>query len=295
VFRLRIGIVSWTATYWPYYVGLSQGLFQAGGVDVELVTLGTTAAGVPALAEQRVDIAATCPDAVVEAATAGAPLRVAGGLVDRPVSSVVAQPAITTWADLRGRRVAVTDLRGSVSIVLRAALRVHGLEPDAYRQVVIGTTPAQAAALERDDVDAAMLTHPFEAPLLARGFRRLGRVADEVGACAFTTLNVRAGWTAEPAWTALVDGLERVDRVFDDPHRKAGVLASLAGATGLPTSSLEEAWTVYVRAGGVLARGGRLDLAGFRRLLDFMRADGLRVAAPGEEGRYLDAAARVNA
>ena len=283
--------MSWTATYWPYYLGLSEGVFRSAGLDVELVTLGSTAAGVAALLEERVEVAATCPDAVVEAATAGAPLRVAAGLVDMPVSSVVATPGVETCAALRGRRVAVTDPRGSVSILLRAFLQAHGLERGSYHQVAIGTTPAQVAALEAGQVDAAMLTHPFEATLLERGFRRLGRVGDRIGACAFTTLNVRAGWTERAEWSALVDALSHVDRVLYDPDGRPVALASLAAATGLPESALAETWALYVERGGVLAPAGRLDLAGLRRLLGFMRADGLSVAPPGEAQQYLDARA----
>ena len=274
--------MSWTATYWPYYVGLSEGVFRRAALEVELVTLGTTAAGVQALLDERVDVAATCPDAVVEAATSGQPLRVAGGLVDRPVSSVVATPAVQTVQDLRGRRVAVTDRRGSVSIVLRAFLRLNGLGPDAYQQVVIGTTPAQVAALQAGEVEAAMLTHPFESRLLEQGFRRLGRVGDQVGACAFTTLNVRAGWSTRPEWSALVQALDQVDQILYDAGQRAGVLASLAGATRLPEAALAEAARLYLDQGGVLARAGRLDLVGFRRLLDLMRADGLAVAAEAD-------------
>jgi ABC-type nitrate/sulfonate/bicarbonate transport system substrate-binding protein len=281
---LRVGIVSWTATYWPYYVGLGEGVFRQAGLEVELVTLGTTAAGVAALLDERVDIAATCPDGVVEAATAGQRLRVAGGLIDRPVSSVVALPEIETVEALRGRRVAVSHLRGSVSIMLRAFLRGHGLERGDYEQVVIGTTPAQVAALEAGEVDAAMLTHPFEARLLAKGFRRLGRVADVVGACAFTTLNVRAGFQVE----ALREALRQVDEILYDPGKRPRVLARLAEATRLPEAGLHEAAGLYLDEGGVLARGGQLDQVGFRRLLDLMRGDGLAVLPPDQERRYLE-------
>jgi ABC-type nitrate/sulfonate/bicarbonate transport system substrate-binding protein len=276
--------VSWTATYWPYYVGLSEGVFRQAGLEVELVTLRTTAAGVAALLDERVDIAATCPDAVVEAATRGESLRVAGGLIDRPVSSVVAVPGIESVEALRGRRVAVSDLRGSVSIVLRAFLQARGLERRDYEQVVIGTTPAQMAALEGGEVDAAMLTHPFEAHLLAKGFRRLGRVADAVGACAFTTLNVQAGFQIR----ALQEALGQVDGMLYDNGQRPRVLASLAAATGLPEAALHEAAQVYLDQGGVLARGGQLDQVGLRRLLDLMRADGMAVSPPGDETRYLE-------
>jgi ABC-type nitrate/sulfonate/bicarbonate transport system substrate-binding protein len=267
--------VSWTATYWPYYVGLSEGVFRQAGLEVELVTLGTTAAGVAALLDERVDIAATCPDAVVEAATQRQPLRVAGGLIDRPVSSVVAIPEIESVDALRRRRVAVTDLRGSVSIVLRAFLGAHGLQRGDYEQVVVGTTPAQVAALEAGEVDAAMLTHPFEARLLTKGFRRLGRVADVVGACAFTTLNVRAGFQLG----ALSEALRQVDEILYDPGQRPRVLDSLAEATRLPEAALHEAAQLYLEEGGVLAPGGRLDPVGFQRLLDLMRREGLAVSA----------------
>jgi NMT1-like family len=169
--------------------------------------------------------------------------------------------------------VAVTDLRGSVSIVLRAFLRHHGLEVRDYEQVVIGTTPAQVKALQAGEVDAAMLTHPFEAHLLEQGFRRLGRVGDVVGACAFTTLNVRAGFE----WGGLREALGEVDEMLYDRAQRPRVLASLAAATHLPEAALQEAAELYLDQGDVLARAGRLDMAGFQRILELMRADGLAV------------------
>ena len=48
--------MSWTATYWAYYVGLREGLFANAGLEVELVTLGATAAGVEALLAEPVEV-----------------------------------------------------------------------------------------------------------------------------------------------------------------------------------------------------------------------------------------------
>lgn len=244
----RVGIVSRTATYEPLYVLEREG-------TATLVELGSTAAGVDALLARDVDIAATCPDALI---ASGAPLRIAGGLVDRPPTRVVASAGIRDVAELRGRRVGTTSARGSVSIFLRALLRERGLARGDYVEVVCGPTPAQAAALERREIDAAMLTLPFDERPARLGFARLADVGAELGPCAFTTLNVREGWTASAAWRGLRE-------------RLATAMASV---------------------GGPVAYDLRVDPAGIDRLLGLMREEGLPVP-DGIRDRLIDAGAQT--
>ena len=122
----RVGIVSRTATYVPFY---------RLGDGVEIVELGSTAAGLAALLSGEIEVAATCPDALI---ASGAKLRIGAGLVDRPPTSIVASAAAADVADLRGCRIGTTAAHGSVSIFLRAALRRHGLERRDYTEVVCG-------------------------------------------------------------------------------------------------------------------------------------------------------------
>lgn len=227
----RVGIVSRTATYEPFY---------RLGAAVELVELGGTAAGVVGLVSHDIDVAATCPDALI---ASDVPVRIGAGLVDRPPTAIMASPSIPDVAGLRGRRIGTTSARGSVSIFLRAVLREHGLARGDYTEVVCGPTPAQASALERGEVDAAMLTAPFDRRLTERGFRRLADVGEELGPCAFTTLNVREGWTRTDAWWSLVAGLARAIGAGQAP-----------GAYDL-----------------------RVDVRAIERLLALMRADGIDV------------------
>ncbi len=219
----RVGIVARTATYAPLY---------ALGASVQLVELGSTAAGVTALVCGDIDVAATCPDALI---ASDAPLRIASGLVDAPPTRIVAAVSVRDLADLRGRRIGTTAAQGSVSIFLRAVLRRHGLERGDYAELVCGPTPLQAAALERGEIDAAMLTAPFDARLAERGFRVLADVGAELGRCAFTTLNVRAGWTADERWRSLASVLARSMARTPGPIRYASDVdpASVARLVGL--------------------------------------------------------------
>ena len=284
---VRLGIVSRTATYWPLYLAERAGLFARHGLAADLVELGSTSAGLAALREGAVDVAATCPDVVVEAVDRGEAVRVGGGLADLPLASLVARPAFTDVAGLRGARVAVTEPRGSVSLFLRAALRVRGLAPGDYEAVVHGTTPEQLDALERAEVDAAMLTSPHDARAEARGLRQLAHVGDVLGACAFTTLNVRAGWTDEPAWGALAAALNDAGALLHDRAARAEALAALGAGTGIAGPELDDAYRTCVVERRVFARGTRLDRGAIARLLALMREDGLSAAS--DATAYVDA------
>jgi ABC-type nitrate/sulfonate/bicarbonate transport system substrate-binding protein len=248
-------MVSPTVTYWPLY------LMARDGAPIELVLLGSTAAGVDALLAGRVDVAATCPDVLIER---GAPVRIAGGLVDRPPATVVGRPGLGDVAELRGLRVATTQARGSVSVYLRALLRARGLGEGDYEQVVCGPTPEQAAALQRGDVDAAMLTFPFDESLIRSGFVRLACVGDMLGGCAFTTLNVRPGFSATEGWRSFRAGLARAVEELADSARMAGALGVLAEQTGVPVDAPPRD----------IGYDTTVNIASVERLLAFMRADG---------------------
>ncbi len=250
---------------------------ERGGFAFTLVELGATSAGVAALLEGTVDVAATCPDALIRA---DAPLRIAAGLVDRPPASLISIAEVGEVAALRGRRVATTEPRGSVSLFLRALLRERGVRD--YEQVALGTSPAQAAALERREVDAAMLTFPFDARLTARGFRRLAHVGQALGPCAFTTLNVRAGWTATDEWRAFHGALADAIALLMGPAERGEAVAVLAEATGISVDAPPEG----------LVFDTRLDSRGLERLLGFMREERLLSEAPSAR-TYFDAGALI--
>lgn len=251
---MRVGIVSRTATYWPLYLMAHAGV-------VELVELGSTSAGVDALLGGRVDVAATCPDVLL---ANGAPLDIAAGLVDAPPTTIVARSGIVSVAGLRGRRVATTAERGSVSLFLRAALRARGLAPGEYAHVVCGPTPAQAEALARGVVDAAMLTWPFDADLVARGFVALVDVAATLGPCAFCTLNVRPGFTLLPAWAAFERDLRVAIARLADRRERPAALAALARATGVRSDAVPAALRFALD----------LPTAGLERLRSYLRDEG---------------------
>jgi ABC-type nitrate/sulfonate/bicarbonate transport system substrate-binding protein len=287
--RLVYGEVSRTATYWLHYVAQARGLYTAEDLEVAIEATHTTGGGVAALEAGQVDVAGNCPDYVVASVERGAALAVVGGVVLRPVSAVVARPDVKAVPELRGRRVAMTELVGGVSSLLKAILRRHGLGPGDYELAIIGGTPAQAAALRAGQADAAMLTHPFEARLLADGYTLLGYTSDYWTEYAFTTLNVRRDWAAAnaDALEALLRATIRAGRWLQDPANAAEAQTILAAATGLPTDEVADTYRLYLQQGGILSREGELSNASMQAVLDVMREEDL-LADASPLDRYLD-------
>lgn len=273
---VRYAIASRTATYWNLYVAQQEGFYAAEGLTVEVQETGGTIQTVDAIREGRADLAGCSPDEVIAAWQRGADMVVIGGIVHRPVSWVVSSPNVTRVEQLRGKRVGVNQTRGSVSMVLRAALAEEGLGLGDYEQVSVGPTPAMAAALREERIQAAMLTAPFDVDLVQAGFTALLNVGDLFPRYAFTTINARRSWVSEhdEALVAFFRATKAAGALIADPTRKDLALQALAEGTGLEGTALERSYEAY-RQPGVLPSEGQADPAAVAEVMRQMQREGL--------------------
>lgn len=270
---IRYGLVSKTATYWNFYAGMEKGFFEEEGLDVRTEITGSTSGTIEALIDDRIDIASNCPDHLIKAVQErGQKLMVVGGVIDQAVSTIVTRPEIEDFEDIRGRRVAVTEAEGGVSSLLYAILARKGLKSSEYESVVLGGSPAQAKALEEGRADVAMLTHPFDAYLASRGFRRLGLVSEEIPEYPLTTLNVRERWAKEreDLLVAFLRATIRADDWLFDPVNREPACSILAGTTGLPVETVEQTYKLYIRE-GALARRASVAVKSIEKVIEIMR------------------------
>ncbi|MBF8190218.1 ABC transporter substrate-binding protein [Nonomuraea sp. K274] len=148
--------------------GVQRGFFTAEGLDVQVQTSAGGAAVIPALLNGGLDVAGSNVVSAVIAMNRGLPLTMVGSgtsTSDDPDQdfSGIAVPAastITSAAGLNGKRIAVNTLRNINDIVIDAAVRKAGATPTGVKYVEMGF-PEMLPALERGDVDAAMLIEPF--------------------------------------------------------------------------------------------------------------------------------------
>ena len=154
-----------------------QGYFKDEGLDVEVLQMNANVS-VAALAARNIDYNLIL-QSVVTANLRGLPLKVTGILIERPNHAVVVHPSIQKFADLKGKKIAISSFGSLVDILARLTSAHFNLDPKSDVQyVAAGSSSARLTQLQTGVVQAAFLTPPGNLRAEAAGFKTLLNVRD---------------------------------------------------------------------------------------------------------------------
>jgi NitT/TauT family transport system substrate-binding protein len=173
---VRLGYSALTFTVLPVLYGQEAGLFQQNGIDLRLQQIRGDLA-IPALLNNEMDYAiGVLP--TVWAAAEGLPIRqIAGGQI-KPAFSLIAQPEVNSFADLRGKLVGVSRVRSLASNLLTVILKKNGLALNDVRMISLQTTNNVYLTLDTKQITAGMLSVPLDIKAKLAGFKILASAAD---------------------------------------------------------------------------------------------------------------------
>lgn len=156
---LRVGYNQW-AGFAPVFVAADQGLFKAEGIEVDLRSFPGPADSIPPLIAGHLDLSLTTPDSLIPLNDNG--LEVLTVMVldaSHGGDGIIAKGDITSIADLRGKRIGVTE--GEVNhLLLMLALEQAGLSGDDIRIANMNADDAGAAFIA-GQLDAAVTWEPW--------------------------------------------------------------------------------------------------------------------------------------
>ncbi len=179
---LRIGVNLWPG-YEHIYVAEHEGLFDAAGIEVDLVEFASLSDGVRAFAWGDLDgFAGTVAEyhAAYVAGGVAEPVIAAGLDYSNGADVILGGSGIASMSDLKGRSVGVE--RGPLGeMFVSIAMQSVGLTIDDVR-LVVGDSRALPGMLERGEVDAVQTYSPFSAELLSKGLKPVFSSADAPGA-----------------------------------------------------------------------------------------------------------------
>ncbi len=251
----------------PLFAAQENGFFAKRGIDFDLRFAQSSDELRTGLADGRWQIVHAAADnavAMVEVAKIAAVIVIGG---DNGMNSLIAQPHITSVADLRGKTVGVDAPNTAFAFQLYEMLRKSGLEKNDYAIKPVGATARRFEALQQDkDVAATMLYPPFSLSAISAGYKDLGEAIKVIG-----PYQAFSGFVLRPWASANADTLERYltaiiegQRFVLDPSNKAAVVKLMINHLKASEDIAAQSYPVVLSS---LAKDAAFDMEGFRNVL----------------------------
>jgi ABC-type nitrate/sulfonate/bicarbonate transport system substrate-binding protein len=177
--QIKIGIgVSSIGRFLPL-VGKAAGLFDRENISVEVVNQQDEEKIVEDIAANETPVGTPNAPSLIFSLLKGNDLVIVGGILNSPAFYLVANAAVPSVADLKGKRVGINQPRRMAGMVMIALLRKWNLDSQRnLRLIDLGLNDKSFEALQSGQIDAALL--PPEKAFLAEeeGFSVIADSAD---------------------------------------------------------------------------------------------------------------------
>jgi ABC-type nitrate/sulfonate/bicarbonate transport system substrate-binding protein len=278
-----------------HFIAEDKGFYAREGVKVTFTPTPNSIFQITETVKGRYHIASTAVDNVVayQEGQGAAPLDrtpdlfvfMGGGQIDLPL---VVAPEVRSYADLKGKPLAVDALTTGFAFVLYKMLERGGLKRSDYKLVSVGGTDKRWESVKAGHQAGSLMNDPFTGFALAAGFRVLQTHTEilphyQVGS-----------YAASRAWAAAnrdkVAGFIRaqiaaVDWLHDPANRAeaAGILTR-----HMPQLAAPAAKAAVDKLPKSFAKGGALDMEGVKTVLELRSEYGEPKKRLADPDKYVD-------
>jgi NitT/TauT family transport system substrate-binding protein len=157
--RVGLALIPPKMTFIGFYVARDQGFFKKNGLDVKLMGEGDGVKSLRGAAAGAFDMAGTSADDVIAAAAQGGGIKSVWGYAMPLDTAIVADQSVKTAADLKGKKIAITDPGGFSDVQVRAVLAQAHVNASSTQIISMPDRSAFLPAIVAGRIDAA----PFHA------------------------------------------------------------------------------------------------------------------------------------
>jgi len=163
----------------PIFVAQSKGWFEKNGVSINMTTTPSSAFQAENLASGKFQIAGTAFDNVVayQEGQGAVPLKDTDFFAFMGATQVelafITQPDVKSYADVKGKSLALDALSTGFAFVLYEMLERNGLTKNDYGMVPVGATPSRWEAVKAGTHAGTLTIEPFTSIARNQGFNVL--------------------------------------------------------------------------------------------------------------------------
>jgi NitT/TauT family transport system substrate-binding protein len=272
---VKIGIISPTFGHAPFYVARDKGFFRNEGLVGEVIVMNRDDLILQSLVADSIQFGNISPSALFPAREQGLTnLKMIAGSFNGTTYSIIALPKFKTLEQLKGAKLAVSSLQAGSTQVLKYILKQKGLiYPRDYNLLRAGGTTLRYAALQTQQVDAAILAEPVSLIGQEKGLVNLGDAYKLVPGYQFAGVWIKEEWAKKNRDLTL-----RFVRAFHNAlvwlhDNRSEALELLPKITTLPKQYVQTSWETYTTA-QIWPRDGKVNPKGLQLVIDLMAEEG---------------------
>lgn len=261
----------------PVWVGLRQGYFQGRNIDIELHLTANSVEQMTGLIEGKYDIALTGFDNVVayqedqgEANIAAKPDLFTFMGCDSAFLSLAVQGDIRSYADLRGKAIAVDAMTTGFAFVLRKMLAMNGLAENDVTFERAGGVMQRFEGLIQGRFSGTLLITPFEVLSQKSGCRILQRASGVFPHYQGVVGAARRSWAARNG-SVLVNFISAYRQslrwLFEPSNRETAVALLVGRVPGMSTELARVVLEMFLKPEHGFDPAAKLSMAGMETVL----------------------------
>jgi ABC-type nitrate/sulfonate/bicarbonate transport system substrate-binding protein len=293
------------ASNWPYWVAQEKGFFKKEGVEASLDITPNSVELARNLHAGRYDLALAGVDNIVaynegqgETDLGGPSNFVALFGVDNGLLSLMVMPEVGSFADLKGKTLSVDALTTGFAFVLRDLLARNNIAEGDVKIVRVGGGAQRLEALLKKEQDGTLLNAPLDLVAEARGFKRLVRIKDVLGAYQGIVGAARRDNAEQKRkdFEAFIRAFHHGIAWLGDPANKEEAIGLLmARMKGMERPGAERAYQVLLDPKDGMYRDLKVDRDGLRTVLTLRSKYGQPRKELSDPSRYVDESYLANA
>jgi len=176
---MRLGYSGTGLSNYALEMGKRLGIFRRNGIDLEVVYINSGSLLNQALIAATFDVSLSQGSEAMLAKLRGADMRIVAVIANRFNHVYLAAPSITSFKQLKGKKVAVSRFGSGSHFQTNLALKDGGLDPEKDVTVLqIGNSGARITAILTGVVDGTIMAADFVRKPKREGFNVLADLAD---------------------------------------------------------------------------------------------------------------------
>jgi len=235
--KMRLGYSGTGINNYVLEMGRRQGIFRKNGLDLEVVYVNSGSLLSQALIAGTFDLSMSQGSEAMVAKLRGADVRIVAVIANRFNHVYLTAPSITSFKQLKGKKVAVSRFGSGSHFQTNLALKDGGLDPEKDVTILqIGNSGARITAILSGVVDGTIMAADFVPKAKREGFNVLADLADTKIEYPFLSLNMLGSYVDKnlKLVKALIKSMSESIRALQTDSANAKVAIRLALKTDDP-------------------------------------------------------------